>query len=443
MRGLRGSLTKLRYHLAAASVMRRRVAIPRDAPVVDPLSLSVPPSVLSPRARTIAVLAVTQLIGWGTTFEMPAVLGRIIARDIGVDNEIAFAGLTVMMLVSALLGPTVGDWLERYGAAKILAAGSLVFVVGLVVMAFAVGPLSYLGAWAIVGFGGALGLSTAAYTAVVEREGHGSRRTIGIVMIVTGLSAGVFWPVLSALEAAFGWRDTCLIGAAINLIVVLPLYLFALPPPGDRRARARTEEAAQALPVLTGRERITVFAVIAAVATVSSFVTFGLAPSLLAMFERAGAPSTLALQLGAARSVIGITARFGDAVIGARGSTLTTATVGIALILASFPLIALADGSVPMLIGFILLYGVGTGITTVARAVLPLSFFSAMEYGRQASRLSLPQNLANAAAPVAVTAMLDRGGLGFTVACLALFASAALAGVLWLARVARQRSRTT
>src|SRR3546814_5474319 len=76
-------------------------------------------------AQTVAVLAVTQLIGWGTTFETLGVLGRTIAPDLGMPNEVAFAGLSVMMVVSALAGPTTGRLLGRYGASRVLAAGSI------------------------------------------------------------------------------------------------------------------------------------------------------------------------------------------------------------------------------------------------------------------------------------------------------------------------------
>lgn len=53
-------------------------------------------------AQTVAVLAVTQLIGWGTTFDMLGVMGRVIAPDLGLPNEAIFAGLTIMMVVSAM-----------------------------------------------------------------------------------------------------------------------------------------------------------------------------------------------------------------------------------------------------------------------------------------------------------------------------------------------------
>ncbi len=42
-------------------------------------------------AQTVTVLAVTQLIGWGTTFDMLGVMGRVVAPDLGLPNEVVFA----------------------------------------------------------------------------------------------------------------------------------------------------------------------------------------------------------------------------------------------------------------------------------------------------------------------------------------------------------------
>jgi MFS family permease len=94
--------------------------------------------------QTIAVLAVTQLVGWGTSFDMLGVMGRVIAPDLGLANEVVFGGLTVMMVVSALMGPQTGRWLSRYGAARVLAAASVIMSAGMLLLAAAHGIVLYL-----------------------------------------------------------------------------------------------------------------------------------------------------------------------------------------------------------------------------------------------------------------------------------------------------------
>ena len=74
------------------------------------------------RARLVAVLAVSQVIGWGTTFDMPGVMGRSMAPDVGLSLSASFFGLTLMMLVGGLAGPAIGEAIRRHGAARVLAA---------------------------------------------------------------------------------------------------------------------------------------------------------------------------------------------------------------------------------------------------------------------------------------------------------------------------------
>ena len=63
--------------------------------------------------RATAVLAVTQIIGWGTTFYLPGVLSRTMAADIGVSQEFIFGGVTIMLVVSGLISPTLGHKLIK------------------------------------------------------------------------------------------------------------------------------------------------------------------------------------------------------------------------------------------------------------------------------------------------------------------------------------------
>jgi predicted MFS family arabinose efflux permease len=87
----------------------------------------------------------------------------------------------------------------------------------------------------------------------------------------------------------------------------------------------------------------------------------------------------------------------------------------------------------PAFIGFIIFFGFGAGVLTVSRAVLPLAVFSPEQYGLQAARISLPQNLAIAVAPVIFTLALDRGGVAamLTIAAVLISISFLLLIVLW------------
>jgi MFS family permease len=296
-------------------------------------------------AQTIAVLAVTQIISWGTTFDMLGVMGRIVAPELDLPNEVVFFGLSIMMLVSALAGPATGRLLGRHGAAKVMAGASVIFAVGLLLLASAHEILVYGLAWIVIGIGGALGLSAPAYTAVVEREGLDGKRIIAILMLFTGLSATIFWPLLALMNDLVGWRMTFVFSAMLQLFICLPLYLFGLPEPIDRNEQT---QATDTVPVdFTPPERRRAFFLVAAATAISSFISFGLSPSLLALLQQAGASPALALQLGSARGAIGVSARFVDMALGRRGNALLTSLVGTGLVLFSFLLAATVTSSAP------------------------------------------------------------------------------------------------
>ena len=173
----------------------------------------------------IGILSVGQIIGWGTTFYLPAVLGEEMGRQLGVSRETVFLGVTLMVAIGALLSPTCGRLMDRHGAGSFLPLGSLLIGVGL--LQFAVLPTlaSALLAVTLFGLATPISLSLAGVTLLAQRTGQDARRNIAIMMLFTGLSASVFWPIASALDAALAWRKTLAVFAAANLCLALPMYL--------------------------------------------------------------------------------------------------------------------------------------------------------------------------------------------------------------------------
>ncbi|KQW31138.1 MFS transporter [Rhizobium sp. Root274] len=390
-----------------------------------------------PRTALVAALTVSQILGWGTTYEMPAVFGRAMAADLGLANETAFAGLTVMMLVMAFLGPWTGQQIARHGASKILATGSVLMAAGLTVLALSTGLVLYAIAWLILGVGGSFALTVPAFAAVVEREGRDARRAIGILMVFTGLSSAVCWPLLTLAGEALGWRGALLAAAAVQLLVVMPVHLAIGRIAITRSDEDRAADAVEPLD-LTRRMAVAAFLLIALSSSLSSLMTFGLSPQLLHILELSGATPALALELGSLRAVFGISARAVDLVLGKRTSPITTGLAGSAMLTASTLLLIVFSGTPSSLLLFTALYGFGSGVSALARATMPLSFFSASRFARQSARLALPQNLANATAPVLMTAVIDRAGIDAGLVLATAFAATGFFAILGLAMIARR-----
>lgn len=382
------------------------------------------------RARLIGVLAVGQVVSWGTGFDMLAILGPRIGQELAIANEVVFAGLTVMMTISALCGPLLGRTLVRRGAAPVLVAGSLLFTAGFVVLAFAGGVISYVLGWVVMGLAATCGLTTAAHTAVVERVGAESGRSLTLLMVFTGLSAAVFLPVTTVADQHLGWRGTLLVYGCLQIFVLLPLYVFVLPG----RRTSNTPGTSKNAPVSTSPvDTRRAFLLLAAMTTLSAFTAFGFSPLLPLLLVHAGASQSLAVQLAAVRSVLAIMARGLDFLLGKHGNPFVTCMIGLGMLLASFVLLLVFAPAMPAFIGFIIFFGFGAGVLTVSRAVLPLAVFSPEQYGLQAARISLPQNLAIAVAPVIFTLALDRGGVAamLTIAAVLISISFLLLIVLW------------
>lgn len=376
------------------------------------------------------MLAVGQVVSWGTGFDMLAILGPRIGQELAIANEVVFAGLTVMMTISALCGPLLGRTLVRRGAAPVLVAGSLLFTAGFVVLAFAGGVISYVLGWVVMGLAATCGLTTAAHTAVVERVGAESGRSLTLLMVFTGLSAAVFLPVTTVADQHLGWRGTLLVYACLQIFVLLPLYVFVLPGRRTSNTQGTSKGAAVSTsPVDTRRA----FLLLAAMTTLSAFTAFGFSPLLPLLLVHAGASQSLAVQLAAVRSVLAIMARGLDFLLGKHGNPFVTCMIGLGMLLASFVLLLVFAPAMPAFIGFIIFFGFGAGVLTVSRAVLPLAVFSPEQYGLQAARISLPQNLAIAVAPVIFTLALDRGGVAamLTIAAVLISISFLLLIVLW------------
>lgn len=383
----------------------------------------------------LLVLAITQLIGWGT-IGLPAIVGRDLAADLGLSLPAVFAGSSVLYVTMGLCAPWLAKAFARHGARKVMMAGTIVSVPGYIVLFFAREPMLYFVGWVILGMGGSATLSTGAYIMLNEVAGRGAKNAIGGLMLVTGLSSSIFWPTTSFLSAWLGWRGTCLVYAAMMLAINLPLYAFFAP----RRKIATGDggEAAKAAPP-PAIARST-FGLVVCVITMNAFVNFGISAILIELLRAEGLAPAQALAFGSMLGVIQVSARGLDFLGGGRWDGITTGLVAGTALPVAMVLLMLSEGATWAVATFILLYGAGSGAMAVARATIPLVFYDQAEFAKAMSMIALPLNLASAISPPLLAGLLtqfgSRGALGLTLAF-------SCATVLILVLLGRRRPRLT
>lgn len=180
----------------------------------------IPLPTLSPApVRLISVLSLTQILAWGSTFYLPAVLAASIARESGWSLGSVVARLSWGLLVAGFSAPRAGRLIDRFGGRPVLATSSLLLAAGLALMGLAPSLLVYFLAWTVLGTAMASGLYDAAFSTLGRLFGDNSRTAMTGVTLMGGFASTVAWPAITGLGAELGWRDTCLVLAGVHLAV--------------------------------------------------------------------------------------------------------------------------------------------------------------------------------------------------------------------------------
>ena len=394
---------------------------------------------VSPATRTASLatigLGFTQIVGWGTTFLMPSVLGRHMENDLGIPSEIVFSGITVMFAVGAICSPRIGRLIDHTGARTIMASGSVVYAISLTGLAFSQGLVTYLLCWAGLGIASTLALSTPSSIALAQVAGPGARRAIGMLAIIGGFASTVFWPLSGALDVAVGWRGTLLAYAAIHLFACAPVHLLVLPnrPPSHHLVASATPTPTGVAPEVQTR----VFLLLSLTLASGAFVFTGAMVHMIEILRGLGHAPASAVFLASMIGPTQIAIRLFELLFGHRYSIMNSAVFGSAMLPFGLALALLNGGSFAIALVFIAAYGIANGLKAVQRATLPLALFGRGQFGAYMGRLALPQGIVSAAAPPVMAAVLSNFGTSGALWLIFAAAMLSLLAMILLARLAR------
>jgi predicted MFS family arabinose efflux permease len=386
----------------------------------------------SPLARAILGLGITEIVAWGTTLYALGVLGQPIVEDTGWSRGVVFGGLSLGLIVAGVVSTAVGRAIDRHGARRVMSLGCVLSAAGLGLAAAAPHWSVYLLAWVVLGLAMRMTLYDTAFAALVQVAPSRGRRAISYLTLFGGFASSVFWPIGHALEAAYGWRAALLAFAATNVLLALPLTLWALPSASPEPAPARREADAAAAPAapnsaLDGSARTLAIVLFAIVASTGAFIFGAMSVHLPALLQANGLDAAAAVALAALKGVAQVAGRMAEIVFGRGFTAMAVGRVSTWLMPFAFLVLVLAGASFAGALTFVVVFGVANGLITIVRGSVPLALFGPNGFGALMGVLATPYLVVNAVAPFAFALIVD--GWGYRAAAAALLATGVLSAL--------------
>jgi MFS family permease len=147
------------------------------------------------RWPVISALGVVQILTWGSSFYLPAVVAGPIADDTGWPLSWVVGGLSLGLLLAAAASPHVGTAVHRRGGRPVLALAALLLAAGLAILAFAPVLSVYLAGWMLLGLGMGCGLYDPAFATLGRLYGAEARPAITTLTLWGGFASTVCWPL--------------------------------------------------------------------------------------------------------------------------------------------------------------------------------------------------------------------------------------------------------
>ena len=353
-------------------------------------------------ATLIGSMGCNQILAWGSTFYLPAVLAEPVSHSLNISVPAVVGALSWSLLVAGICAPVVGRTIDKHGGKWVLASSSLLLALGLITMSFASGLFVYYIAWTVLGLGMAAGLYDAGFATLGRLMGARARGSMTGLTLIAGFASTVAWPFLASMDASHGWQTTCRVLALIHLAVGLPLHLLTVPLPTPRATESAKIAKASYVPA---DPRL---AWIALLFTLHAFVMSALAVNLIALLRSHEISAAMAVTLGALMGPSQVVARLLEYAFGRSAHPVWIARLGILACIVG--LLALGPGMVMLSLIAVITFGGGNGIMTIARGTVPLTLLGSTNLGMHLGLIARPVLVAQAVAPMACAYILVQLG---------------------------------
>lgn len=387
------------------------------------------PAIGRPRLVVVSAVGIAQILAWGSSYYLTAVLAGPVAKDNGWSESWVVGALSIGLLISGLVSPRVGHFIDRRGGRPVLSASAVLLAVGLVTLGLAPNLPIFVAGWAVMGLGMGAGLYDPAFSTLGRLFGERARGAITQVTLFGGFASTVCWPLSAFLVEHVGWRGACLTYAAIHIAVVLPLYLFGLPREQPRPPRAVMPGGTMRPGHVRPDQRFA-FALLAGGFTLASVIMTVISVHLLTLLQAQGLALATAVGFGALVGPSQVGARVLEILFGRKAHPIWSLLASAVLVALGLSMLVGAPG---IAAAGIVLYGSGSGLRSIARGTVPLAMFGREGYAILMGRIAMPTLVAQAASPSIGVWLV--GSFGSTITLAVLCAAAVLNILLVLALI--------
>ncbi len=385
--------------------------------------------------KLVLALALAQLVAWGTLYYAFAILIEPMGAEFGWSKAEMTGALSLGLGVTGVASYSVGRWIDRHGGRTLMALGSLLGAVLLVLWSQISELWQLYAIWTGIGVVSAMVLYDPVFAVVARALPSSYRRAITAITLLGGLASTVFIPVTQALVDGFGWRHALLGLALIELPLCAGIPWLLL----RRHEAMKTTPAAAANPVganvvRRAMRRPTFWLLVTSYVAFAFFYTavlFNLVPML-------GERGFTTGEAVAVYALIGPSQVAGRIALLTMERWLSVTIAGLAgtlLPIAAMLVLGMSEPGSTFVYAFAIAFGAGMGIKTIVQATAAPEFLGREGYGTLQGAIIMPVYAAQAASPFTAAIIWQLGGgyvlvertlLVCAVAAAAAFALAAL-----------------
>lgn len=368
----------------------------------------------------VLTLSLTETTSWGILYYAFTVFLTPMQEELGWSRAAMTGAFSLALLISGVSGVPIGRWLDRHGPRILMTIGSCAAT--LLVLAWAaVDSLTmfYL-IWAGIGVTLAAVLYEPAFFVVATWFVRQRGRALTVLTFIAGFASVIYVPLAGWLVQRQGWRGALATLAGMLAVGTIPLHALVLrrrpedlgliPDGANSPTSENTVEAAAGHGVPIGEAlRDAAFWWLSVAFFLSQLATAAVAVHLVPYLIDIGYGAGFAAM---ATGLIGAMALPGRLIFTPLGDRLPRQQVTACLFLVQTLalLVLLLVYSMAGVYAFVVLFGIGFGAMTPARAALVADLYGPAHYGKINGVLALFVTGSRALAPVSAGAVYDWAG---------------------------------